>query len=69
VSQKNAQLGATSGKEPVRSDKLRFLVVHAERIAIAVAESDGEVRSLGTIPNRAESTGRMIRISLFLRSQ
>jgi transposase len=48
---------------------LRFLVVHAERIAIAVAESDGEVRSLGTIPNRAESTGRMIRISLFLRSQ
>jgi hypothetical protein len=33
-------------------EKLRFLGldVHAETIAIAVAEPDGEVRSLGTIP-------------------
>ena len=33
-------------------EKLRFLGldVHAETIAVAVAEPDGEVRSLGTIP-------------------
>jgi len=37
------------------------LDVHAESIAVAVAEVGGEVRSLGTIPNRAESVGRLIR--------
>jgi transposase len=37
------------------------LDVHAESIAVAVAETDGEVRSLGVIPNRAESVGRLIR--------
>ena len=37
------------------------LDVHAESIAVAVAEGDGEVRSLGVIPNRAESVGRLIR--------
>jgi len=38
-------------------EKLRFLGldVHAETIAVEVAEPKGEVRSLGTIPNRAES--------------
>ena len=38
-------------------EKLRFLGldVHAETIAVAIAEQDGEVRSLRTIPNRAES--------------
>jgi transposase len=36
------------------------LDVHAETIAVAVAETNGEVRSLGTIPNRAESLGRLI---------
>lgn len=43
--------------------KLRFigLDVHAETIAVAVAESKGEVRSVGTIPNRAESVARMIK--------
>jgi hypothetical protein len=32
-------------------EKLRFLGldVHAEMIAVAIAESDGEVRSLGTV--------------------
>jgi hypothetical protein len=37
------------------------LDVHAETIAAAVAEPDGEVRSLGTIPNRPESVGRLVR--------
>ncbi len=37
------------------------LDVHAETIAVAVAELGGEVRSLGMIPNRAESVGRLIR--------
>jgi len=43
---------------------LRFvgLDVHAETIAVAVAEPNGgEVRSLGVIPNRAESVSRLIR--------
>ena len=31
------------------------LDVHSETIAVAVAEADGLVRSMGTIPNRAES--------------
>jgi len=44
-------------------NNVRFvgLDVHAETIAVAVAESGGEVRSLGVIPNRAESVGRVIR--------
>ena len=39
------------------------LDVHAETIAVAVAESgrDGEVRSLGTIPNRPESVRKLVR--------
>jgi transposase len=36
------------------------LDVHAETIAVAVAEAGGEVRSLGSIPNRAESVRRLI---------
>jgi hypothetical protein len=44
-------------------EKLRFLGldVHGESIAVAIAEPDGEVRSLGTIPNRAESIRKLIR--------
>ena len=44
-------------------EKLRFLGldVHAETIAVAIAEPDGEGRSLGTIPNRAESIRKLIR--------
>ncbi len=30
-------------------------------VAVAVAEPDGEVRSLGVIPNRAESVRKLIR--------
>lgn len=59
------------GKEPWRRatyewepamKKLRFigLDVHAETIAVAIAEPEGEVRSLGTIPNRPESVRRLI---------
>jgi transposase len=42
--------------------KLRFvgLDVHAETIAVAVAEAGGEIRSLGVIPNRLESVRKMI---------
>ena len=44
-------------------EKVRFLGldVHAETIAVAVAEPDGEVRSLGTIANREESIRKLLR--------
>jgi hypothetical protein len=45
-------------KEELRS---LGLDVHAETIAVAVAEPEGEVRSLGTIPNRAESIRKLIK--------
>lgn len=43
--------------------KIRFvgLDVHAETIAVAVAESGGEVRSLGIIPNQEQSNRRLVR--------
>jgi transposase len=37
------------------------LDVHAETIAVAIAEPDGEVRSLGTIANRAESIRKLVK--------
>jgi transposase len=37
------------------------LDVHADTIAVAIAEPDGEVRSLGTIANRAESIRKMVK--------
>ena len=42
--------------------KIRFigLDVHADTIAVAVAEPDGEVRSLGIISNRLESVRKMM---------
>ena len=42
--------------------KVRFigLDVHADTIAVGVAEPDGEVRSLGMIPNRLESIRKMV---------
>jgi hypothetical protein len=44
-------------------EKLRFLGlnVHAETVAVAIAEPDGEVRGLGTIPNRVESIRKLIK--------
>ena len=45
-------------KEKVR---LSGLDVHAETIAVAIAEPDGAVRSLGTIPNRMESIRKMVK--------
>ncbi len=45
----------------MRNVRFVGLDVHAETIAVAVAEVSGEVRGLGIIPNRAESVGRLIR--------
>jgi transposase len=44
-------------------NKVRFLGldVHAETIAVAIAEPDGEVRSLETIANRAESIRKLVK--------
>jgi transposase len=43
--------------------KIRFLGldVHADTIAVALAEPNGEVRSLGIIPNRPEAVRRLVR--------
>jgi hypothetical protein len=43
--------------------KVRFLGldVHAETITVAIAESEGEVRSLGTIPNREETIPKLVK--------
>jgi transposase len=37
------------------------LDVHAQTIAVAVAETGGEVRSVGVVPNSAESVSRLIK--------
>ena len=44
-------------------EKVRFLGLdaHAETIAVAIAEPGGEVRSLGTIANRAESIRNLVK--------
>ena len=44
----------------MRNVRFVGLDVHAETIAVAVAEVGGEVRSLGMIANRAESVRRLI---------
>lgn len=43
--------------------KVRFigLDVHADTIAVAVAEPHGDVRSMGVIPNRPESIRKMVK--------
>src|SRR5512138_722138 len=42
---------------------IRFvgLDVHAQTIAVAVAEKHGEVRSLGTIPNSPEAVRKLVK--------
>jgi len=53
---------ATYKWEPaVKNVRFAGLDVHAETIVVAVAELNGEVRSLGVIPNRAESVGKLMR--------
>jgi len=49
-------------KEPVMS-KVRFLGldVHADTIAVGVAEPNGEVRAVGVIPNGPESIRKLVR--------
>jgi transposase len=49
-------------KEPVMK-KVRFigLDVHADTIAVAIAEPTGEVRSVGVIPNRPESIRKLVK--------
>jgi transposase len=44
-------------------ENVRFLGldVHADTIAVAIAEPEGEVHSLGTIANRAESIRKMVK--------
>jgi transposase len=44
-----------------KSTRYVGLDVHADSIAVAVAELDGEVRSVGTIPNRMESVRKLIK--------
>ena len=43
--------------------KVQFvgLDVHADTIAVAVAEPDGTVRSVGVIPNRPESIRKLVK--------
>src|SRR4051812_11814353 len=50
-------------KESRSMANVRFvgLDVHAETIAVTVAETTGEVRSLGIIPNRVEAVRRLVR--------
>jgi transposase len=45
----------------VRNVRFVGLDVHAQTIAVAVAETGGEVRSLGVIPNSAESVSKLIK--------
>ena len=45
----------------MRNVRFIGLDVHAETIAVAVAEPDGELRSVGVIPNQPESIRRLIK--------
>lgn len=45
----------------MKSTRFVGLDVHAATIAVAVAEADGEVRSLGTIPNDPDAVRRLVK--------
>src|ERR1700720_1628205 len=56
------QYRATSERSrSMKRIKFVGLDVHAETIAVAVAEQEGEVRSLGVIPNREDSVRKLVR--------
>ena len=48
------------GKSIVKDRRFVGLDVHAETIAVAVAETEGEVRALGVIPNRPWSVRKLV---------
>src|SRR5207244_3443320 len=62
VNRAETQRRATSERSRFMK-RVRFigLDVHAETIAVAAAESDGEVQSLGVIPNRPESLRKLVK--------
>ena len=45
----------------MKSTRFVGLDVHAATIAVAVAEPDGEVRAVGTIPNEPEAVRRLVK--------
>jgi len=45
----------------MRNVRFIGLDVHAETIAVAVAEPDGEVRSMGVIPNRSDAIRKLVK--------
>jgi hypothetical protein len=51
---------AGSTAHPTTNTRFVGLDVHAETIAVAVAEGRGQVRALGTIPNRPEAVRRLL---------
>src|SRR5213596_1293204 len=59
----NGPRRATRERSRSMPTNLRYLGldVHAETIAAAIAEPDGEVRALGILPNRPEAITKLIR--------
>src|SRR5213596_2643959 len=59
----NGPRRATRERSRSMPTNLRYLGldVHAETIAAAIAEPDGEVRALGILPNRTEAITKLIR--------
>ena len=53
--------GAVMKKGSTKAVRFVGLDVHADTIAVAVAEPGGDVRSVGTIANREESVKRLVK--------